>query len=194
MPTTDSGESHAARLQRYRAMADPNRLAVLEALRIRGELTTSEFGRLLPHARGSMRHHLKVLEDAGLIASSGTSSWVEASTGALMTSTSPASEDSEEATVMRLLDFIVKHRRIGRIERWERERKDGRWPGWAENDLGRDYVVKFTLDELTALDEDLDRVVVSHREQAATRQRERGTEGEEIVFLTLLGFPFTLGE
>lgn len=193
-PTDPNVSNHAARLERFRALADPTRLSILEALRIRDQLTTTELGRLMPHAKGSMRHHLKVLASAGLIKPVSGAAWVEASPDALMVETSGASQDAEEAVVMRLLDYIVKHRRVGRIERWERDRKEGKWPQWAENDLGRDYVVKMTVAELTALDQALNAVVADHREQASRRRDQKGLEGEELVFLTLLGFPFALGE
>ena len=175
-------------------MADPTRLAILEALRVRERVTAAELGRLMPHAKGSMRHHLKVLVRAGLIKAGPDGSWSESSGDALVIEASGHAEDPEQAVVLRLLDYIVTHRRIGRIERWERERRDGKWPGWAQEDLGRDYVAKLTLEELVALDRALDEVVVQHRLRAERRREQSGTQGEELVFVTLLGFPFELGE
>ncbi|MCB4771099.1 metalloregulator ArsR/SmtB family transcription factor [Ancylobacter sp. Lp-2] len=51
----------------FRALADPTRLAVVEAL-VRGPASVSDLARPFEMAMPSFLQHLKVLEDSGLVA------------------------------------------------------------------------------------------------------------------------------
>jgi ArsR family transcriptional regulator, arsenate/arsenite/antimonite-responsive transcriptional repressor len=51
-----------------RALADPTRRQILQALR-RGDLTAGEIAALFPITAASVSHHLSVLREAGLVQS-----------------------------------------------------------------------------------------------------------------------------
>lgn len=175
-------------------MADPTRLAILEALRVQESLTSGELSRLLPHAKGSMRHHLELMRRAGFIEPTDDGSWAPVSEEPVEWGSSVDNEDPEQASTYQLLDFITTHRRVSRIERWEREKRRGMWDDWVDLEIGRDYAEKFTRNELQEIDTAVSEVIEKQRAKAAERRAREGDTAEELIFLTFLGFPFALGE
>lgn len=183
-----------AHLERLRVMADPTRLAILEALRVQKSLTSSELTRLLPYAKGSMRHHLELMRSAGFIDAMGNGVWAPASEDPVEWGSSADTEDPEHASTYQLLDFITTHRRVSRIERWEREKRRGMWEDWVDLEIGRDYAERFTRDELQEIDTAVSDLLERQRAKADARRARDGAAGEELIFVTVLGFPFALGE
>lgn len=190
-PPRDDGMSEQERL---RVMADPSRLAILEALRVEDTLTSAEIARLLPHAKGSMRYHLGLMTRAGFILRNGDGSWSARADAPLEWDVSDKASDPERAATYQLLDFITTHRRIGRMQRWEREKQRGIWEEWVDVEIGRDYAERFTREELRELDEAVAAVIEKLRAKAAARRAQSGSAGEQLSFVTFLGFPFALGE
>lgn len=62
--------------QRFRAMGDPTRMAILELLR-GGPRCVCKIQPELGIAANLLSHHLKILREAGLISSEKTGRWVE---------------------------------------------------------------------------------------------------------------------
>lgn len=175
-------------------MADPTRLAILEALRVQESLTSGDLSRLLPYAKGSMRHHLELMRRAGFIEPTDDGAWAPVSEEPVAWGSSVDTEDPEHASTYQLLDFITTHRRVSRIERWEREKRRGMWGDWVDLEIGRDYVEKFTRDELQEIDTAVSDIIEKQRAKAKERRARVGDNHEELIFLTFLGFPFALGE
>jgi DNA-binding transcriptional ArsR family regulator len=50
-----------------KALAEPRRLHMIQELAAAGELTCGQIGARLPLAQPTISHHLKVLNDAGLL-------------------------------------------------------------------------------------------------------------------------------
>lgn len=180
--------------ERLRVMADPTRLAILEALRVQRSLTPAELARLLPHAKGSMRHHLELMRRADFIARNEAGEWSPRSDASIEWGASGNTDDPERAATYQLLDFITTHRRVSRIERWEREKRRGMWDEWVDLEIGRDYAERFTRQDLQEIDEAVGEVMERQRAKAAERRTRSGASGEELIFLTFLGFPFALGD
>jgi ArsR family transcriptional regulator len=70
----DSGEAEAL-AARFRALADPTRVAIVNRLAAADEVCVCDFVASLDLAQPTVSHHLKVLRDAGLVESSRRGTW-----------------------------------------------------------------------------------------------------------------------
>ena len=68
------GTGEAAKL--FRALADETRLAILRQLRDQGEVCACDFQACCTLAQPTVSHHLKVLREAGLVATEKRGLWV----------------------------------------------------------------------------------------------------------------------
>jgi ArsR family transcriptional regulator len=70
----DPGEA-AALAARFKALADPTRVEIVNRLAAADEVCVCDFVAALDLAQPTVSHHLKVLRDAGLVESSRRGTW-----------------------------------------------------------------------------------------------------------------------
>src|SRR2546430_4351778 len=70
----DSGEAEAL-AARFKALADPARVAIVNRLAAADEVCVCDFVDSLGLAQPTVSHHLKVLRDAGVVESSRRGTW-----------------------------------------------------------------------------------------------------------------------
>jgi ArsR family transcriptional regulator len=70
----DPGEAEAL-AARFKALADPTRVAIVNRLAAADEVCVCDFVAALDLAQPTISHHLKVLRDAGLVESSRRGTW-----------------------------------------------------------------------------------------------------------------------
>jgi len=73
-PALDPGEAEAL-AARFKALADPARVSILNRLAAADEVCVCDFVAALDLAQPTVSHHLKVLRDAGLVESSRRGTW-----------------------------------------------------------------------------------------------------------------------
>lgn len=74
--TPPLGRDDAERLSaRFKALADPARVAIVNRLAAADEVCVCDFVAALDLAQPTVSHHLKVLRDAGLVESSRRGTW-----------------------------------------------------------------------------------------------------------------------
>ena len=73
-PALDIGEAEAL-AARFKALADPARVSILNRLAAADEVCVCDFVAALDLAQPTVSHHLKVLRDAGLVESSRRGPW-----------------------------------------------------------------------------------------------------------------------
>jgi ArsR family transcriptional regulator, arsenate/arsenite/antimonite-responsive transcriptional repressor len=71
----DTGDAEAL-AARFKALADPTRVAIVNRLAAADEVCVCDFVAALDLAQPTVSHHLKVLRDAGLVESSRRGTWV----------------------------------------------------------------------------------------------------------------------
>lgn len=183
--------------QRFRALSDPTRLQIVEALRFRPRLTTAELMRITKNR--SLAHHLRTLEDAQIIRVVGEPDrtrtvWEEVPIGHR-----PQAEwdesmatDPEMTAAIRALERATTYRRISRMREFDDQVRDGEWgDDWADAAIGRDYQLQLTAQELEQLDEQLAELLERWKKISQTRSADRGAT--EHIYVTLAGFPVNLG-
>jgi ArsR family transcriptional regulator len=70
----DPGDAEAL-AARFKALADPTRVAIVNRLAAADEVCVCDFVAALDLAQPTVSHHLKVLRDAGLVESSRRGTW-----------------------------------------------------------------------------------------------------------------------
>src|SRR5207237_8559170 len=70
----DTGQAEAL-AARFKALADPTRVAIVNRLAAADEVCVCDFVAALDLAQPTVSHHLKVLRDAGLVESSRRGTW-----------------------------------------------------------------------------------------------------------------------
>src|SRR6266404_5606209 len=73
-PALDEDERDAL-AARFKALADPTRVAIVNRLAAADEVCVCDFVAALDLAQPTISHHLKVLRDAGLVESSRRGTW-----------------------------------------------------------------------------------------------------------------------
>ena len=181
-------------IARFRAIADPIRLEIVEALELRGALTGKELRRLA--STRSIIHHLRVLRDAGFIenVAGDEEMWQLTSTpGPVLAWDEAAAQDPRVELLVRELERISTDRRSRRLARFDREVEEGKWPAeWAAAAIGRDYLLSMSLSDLSELDEKW-RVLVEEFKERCDPKKVSGDAARRDVFVTLAAFPIRLG-
>lgn len=179
-------------VRQLRAMADPVRLDLFEALRDEAQpMSTIELERRVPAAKGGIEHHLQRLAEEGWISrvdGAGRSArWAPASAG--VTWSDADSTDPDVAAAVDELYWVAQQRRINRLRHFDAERQNGIWPGeWVDAAIGRDYLVHMAPEDLAAFESELVDLVMKYRELSSGKQA-GATPGVERVFVTLSAFP-----
>lgn len=183
-----------------------SRLAVIDALRAHGQMTQDELGSFLvrsqdltPEAVPNLgRGHLSDLEHVQLIARVNAGNkmpvWREGPAlagGVDWTRIDPADEELT-AAAMSFRRAMVE-RRIHRQRVYAAS--PNRFPAeWVSAVVGRDNVVRCTVDELAELDVRLAAVLREWDEDVAARREREGGAGEQPCFRTVAAFPWGWGD
>ncbi|WP_170119970.1 helix-turn-helix domain-containing protein [Branchiibius hedensis] len=181
-------------LERFRAMANPVRFELVEALELRGSLSERELRRLA--STRSIKHHLRVLRDAGYIEEDDAEgTWkLTVHEGPVVEWTQEAAADPRVELVIRELERITSDRRARRVERFDGEVEAGEWsPEWAEAAIARDYLLSMRLEDLTEFEERLLSLMGEFKARCAPNGEISAPEGRQDVFVTLAAFPIRLG-
>ena len=72
----DTAPDLPANARIFRALADPNRLAILKALSSGEPVCVCDFTSQLPLEQPTVSHHLKILREAGLLAGQRRGTWM----------------------------------------------------------------------------------------------------------------------
>lgn len=182
---------------RFRALSDPTRLQIVEALRYRRQLTTAELMKVT--SSRSLAHHLRTLEEAEIIRVVGERDrtrtvWEEVPIGHRPQAAWDESmtTDPEMTAAIRALERATTYHRISRMRAFDDQVRDGEWRDeWADAAIGRDYQLQLTAEELQHLDTELAEVL--ERAKKASQNRGSGDNETQHIFVTLAGFPVDLG-
>ena len=71
MPAEDA----AVLAERFRALADPTRVAIVNRLSAAGELCVCDLNAAFPLSQPTISHHLKILREAGLVDATRRGTW-----------------------------------------------------------------------------------------------------------------------
>ncbi|TWE07360.1 helix-turn-helix domain-containing protein [Rudaeicoccus suwonensis] len=188
---TSEEEPVAALIARFRALAYPSRIAIMDALHAaNGVVTEDELGRWVPEARRNLRTHLAALEKAGIIQRVAASdSWELQRTAPVEWTDDMVRGSSRLQRAVQEFERLLTQRRIDRMRQWAQERHHS-WPSeWSDASTSTDYVLRMTVQEMEDLDARISAEIRRARDQA--RSREAAAE-EETVFVTVSAFPLRL--
>jgi DNA-binding transcriptional ArsR family regulator len=168
-----------------RALAHPVRLALLDALGVRGPLTATEAGEAIGESPTTCSFHFRQLAKYGFVEEAGRGAgrrrpWRLAHVGLRFTD---VHEDPATATAATALDGVIRERRIGRMRAGMEAR--ARQPReWQEVTGASQFLLHVTPEELRALDAELTEMLTRHRDRVAdpARRPERSQPVEMLVF------------
>jgi DNA-binding transcriptional ArsR family regulator len=178
---SDPRVKHVSDLAGLRALGHPLRLRLLGLLRIHGPATATALGRTVGAAPNAVSYHLRQLARSGFIEPAGVTAgdrrehaW-KASHDVTHWDDSAFAGSPESHVVLDALRrhiFDVYHERLEAYLRAEAD-----WPeSWREAAGFGDLFFRATPDELRAVREEVGAVVERHRQQAASRASEAGSE------------------
>jgi DNA-binding transcriptional ArsR family regulator len=168
-----------------RALAHPVRLALLDALGVRGPLTATEAGEAIGESPTTCSFHLRQLAKYGFVEEAGRGAgrrrpWRLAHVGLHF---SDVHEDAATATAATALDGVLRERRIGRMRAGMEAR--ARQPReWQEVTGASQFLLHVTPAELRALDEEITGLLMRHRDRVAdpARRPPRSQPIEMLLF------------
>jgi DNA-binding transcriptional ArsR family regulator len=168
-----------------RALAHPVRLALLDALGVRGPLTATEAGEAIGESPTTCSFHLRQLAKYGFVEEAGRGAgrrrpWRLAHVGLHF---SDVHEDAATATAATALDGVMRERRIGRMRAGMEAR--ARQPReWQEVTGASQFLLHVTPEELRALDGEITELLMRHRDRVAdpARRPPRSQPIEMLLF------------
>ncbi|HET9073496.1 MAG TPA: helix-turn-helix domain-containing protein [Solirubrobacteraceae bacterium] len=166
--------------QALRALAHPVRLALLDALRARDELTASAAAELLGESPGNMSWHLGILARYGFVEETRTGTgrrrpWRLVDRTLRFSSAAP---DAETAAAGGALEGALITRAFDGLEAWRRRRAEA--PEWAEPSFLSHSIVALTPAELAEVSAAIDRVLQPYVDRALAA-RPPGTVAVRVV-------------
>jgi DNA-binding transcriptional ArsR family regulator len=174
-----------------RALSHPTRRRLLDALAVDGPSTVSGLAERLDQAVGNVSHHLKVMDEAGLVVKAPEHArdqrerwWQRAGTGFRWSETAfTASEAS--AAVADAASLLNLEHQLGKVRAWmaESETADQVWRDAA---FSTDFWLQLTPDELGGLSRDL--LELAERWRARTRHSDAASK-RTSVFVFARGMP-----
>lgn len=176
-------------LVRLRAISDPVRIDIIDALMAGASATRTELGRMVPVAKGGMRWHLKKLEEAGFIVAVPGTDPEEWAATRMPVAWSADEVDPEVVRAVAEFDRVRTDRRRRRLADWADQRYERPWAGtaWPEASISRDWVIPgATVEDLERLDQRITQVIGEFREQVQAAEN----DGGETIFLTVGAFPW----
>lgn len=150
--------------QTLRALSHPIRLALLEALELRGPLTATEAGELIGEPPNACSFHFRQLAKYGFVVAAGPSvgrsrPWRLASHGMHF---SDLHEDPEAAIAARGLDRMFRERYLARLTAFYEQRSA--YPmAWQEVTGASQALIHVSPQELRAIDEEITAILDRYR-------------------------------
>lgn len=174
--------------EELRAILNPTRLQLYEALMTNGPATAAKLGAQVNLASGSLTYHLRQMVRQGLVeqvdslSDDGREKWFGAVPGGIRWSLADFDESPASQAAARTAVGVLFTRHVQRLEAWlaNRSRWSRRWRRAAHS---TDTVLRLTPEQLTNLAEDLDSLLAKWREESGE------VEGSQAVFLFAHAFP-----
>lgn len=182
-------------LDRILAAANPVRLSIIERLVAFGPHTQRQLTTALPQASGSIKYHLRILENAGYIDTLPDGKFAIHRSG-VTTETDPGgrSDEGELEAAQAALERLVVQRRLDRVQVWMKE-KDHAPADWGSQQVSSDFILRLTPDELRQLGEAVDAAIAPFQEITAARAAGSGElDGVRAVFAMVMAFPLGVAD
>lgn len=187
-PPQDDGIVVLSDASTMRALANQSRMRVLALLRVRGEMNVGEICAQTGFAPGSVSYHLKMLASVGLVEKvehpeDRRTSWWKPVGWAMSVSTEQSHDDSGATN-----EYLeaVSHTYHETYVRYLAAR-DTIPVEWRDASLNEDWVMRMTVEELTAMNAELD--AVAQRWYHLTQGREQSDEYRSVA-LIMQTFPW----
>lgn len=178
-------------IARFRALGDVVRLRIVEALEVRGELSTSQLAKITG-TRG-LKFHLEMLRDAAVIEQVGPEDrsrtrWRLAAEPLIDWDESLAA-NKDAADAIRALEQATTYRLVDRLRSFDSEVRSGEWPTeWADAASRWDFMVSgLTVAQLESLEEEL--VATVRRYKALADKTTAPPGAARPVFVALVALP-----
>lgn len=175
------------------ALANPARSRLLDSLTAQGPATASALAERTGLAVGSISHHMRVMESAGLVevapelARDRRERWWRRAARSITWGRSTLPQDAESQRQAVAAEEFMLARQVERARTWlERSGTDDAW-GRAE--LSTDSWLRLTPDELQELGDEINALVLRWKERGSAAGSGKGEEGREHVFLFARAFP-----
>lgn len=170
---------------RFRALAHPLRLRILEVVRTLGPVTATAVGREVGESAANCSFHLRVLADGGFVepAEAGDGRqhpWQASSTGLTI---DPLDVSPSERTAAREAVEILRDGDRRLLLAWDEARPDAPWP-WKQAGFERSIRVRLTAEQLGELGRVWDAAIEEVMRAAPANDAEA-----EMVQLQMVGFP-----
>ena len=176
-------------LETLRAVHHPTRRRMIDFLHLHGPCQVGTLARELGEQVGSISHHLRMLEKAGIaaqvpeLATDGRTSWWRLEQTSISWSVEDFADDAADRTQARAAERLNVDHQLGKLAQWKREAERAD-PAWRRAAFSSDFVAMATPDELTSLQVALQAVI---REWQAGIDTSDG-EAREPVFVFAHGF------
>jgi len=175
-----------------RALAHPVRIALLEALILRGPMTATEVGETIGESPTTCSFHLRQLAKYGFVEEAGggkgrSRPWRVTSFGMSFSSTS---DDPEMEIAARTLSRMVRERQLERFRNWQ-ETSPSFPRAWQEAAVNSQFVMYVTADELKALTGELSDLLLTRYVERLADPSARPA-GSVPVEMLLFGYPVEL--
>jgi DNA-binding transcriptional ArsR family regulator len=176
-------------IETLRAVHHPTRRRMVDFLYLHGPCQVGTLARELGEQVGSISHHLRMLEKAGVVtpapelATDGRTSWWRLEQSSISWSVEDFADDAADRTQAKAAERLNIDHQLGKLAAWKREaeRVD---PAWRRAAFSSDFIGLATPDELVALQESLTAVV---RDWQAALPTDDG-QVREPVFVFAHGF------
>lgn len=177
-------------IETLRAVHHPTRRRMVDFLYLHGPSRVGTLARELGEQVGSISHHLRMLEKAGVaaqvpeLATDGRTSWWRLEQTSISWSVEDFADDAAGRTQARAAERLNLDHQLGGLAAWKRESERAD-PAWRRAAFSSDFLAMATPAELTALQETL--LAVLRAWQAGIDTSDG--EPREPVFVFAHGFP-----
>jgi DNA-binding transcriptional ArsR family regulator len=173
-----------------RAVHHPTRRRIVDVLHLHGPTQVGTLARTLSEQVGSISHHLRMLERAGVVsrapelAVDGRTSWWRLDLDSFRWSTDDFADAPADRAQARAAERLNIEHHVAKLVEWKRT-EEAADPAWRQAAFSNDFLAMATPEELGALQESL--VEVTRAWKAAID----GDDGQERqpVFVFSHGFP-----
>lgn len=184
-------------LDRILAAANPVRLNIIERLLAFGPHTQRQLTTALPQASGSIKYHLRILEDAGYIDTMPDGRFAIRDQPVSTHAEDDATRDEDRAELQAAqsaLERLVVQRRLDRVQVWMKE-KDNAPSRWASEQVSSDFILRLTPEELSDLGEAIDAAIAPFQKLTAQRAA-ADCDGQDAraVFAAVMAFPLGVAD
>lgn len=143
-----------------RAVHHPTRRRIVDVLHLRGPSQVGMLAQALGEQVGSISHHLRMLERAGVVARvpelavDGRTSWWRLEMASFRWSVDDFADAPADRAQARAAERLNIEHQVGKLAEWKR-RADAADPAWREAAFSNDFLAMATPEELRALQESL---------------------------------------